>query len=240
MTSEHQDNARRRFLGTVTSGAALALTGCATGGGKRPTAAPASREAEEVSPGEDLMREHGVLESILLIYEECTRRLEGDAPAPSDALRKSAGIVRRFIEDYHERLEEEFLFPRFEAAGRESELCATLRLQHARGRALTDRIIALGPRGDERAKLAGVLRSFSRMFRPHAAREDTVLFPAFRELVGAAAYRQLGEDFEEREHALFGEHGFGDIVQEVAGLEQTLGIHDLAQFTAAADDRGAT
>jgi hypothetical protein len=35
-----------------------------------------------------------------------------------------------------------------------------------------------------------------------------------------------------REHSLFGEHGFADIVNEVAGLEQALGIHDLAQFTA--------
>ena len=70
------------------------------------------------------------------------------------------------------------------------------------------------------------------MYRPHAAREDTVLFPAFAELVGRAACRELGEQFEEREHALFGEHGFSDVVREVADLEQTLGIYDLARFTA--------
>jgi magnesium chelatase family protein len=29
-----------------------------------------------------------------------------------------------------------------------------------------------------------------------------VLFPAFREVVGRSAYRELGEEFEAREHAL--------------------------------------
>src|SRR5262249_44242197 len=42
---------------------------------------------------------------------------------------------------------------------------------------------------------------------PHTAREDTVLFPAFREVVGRAGYRELGERFEDKEHELFGEPG---------------------------------
>jgi hypothetical protein len=69
------------------------------------------------------------------------------------------------------------------------------------------------------------------MYRPHAAREDTVLFPAFRELLGGDAYRELGEQLEDGEHARFGEHGFENTVAEVARLEATLGIADLAQFT---------
>jgi len=71
------------------------------------------------------------------------------------------------------------------------------------------------------------------MYRPHAAGEDTVLFPAFREVVGRAAYRELGEQFEDEEHERFGEHGFRDVVDEVADLEPALGIHDLASFTPA-------
>ena len=71
------------------------------------------------------------------------------------------------------------------------------------------------------------------MYRPHAAREDTVLFPAFRDVVGRAAYRELGEEFEEKEHARFGEHGFRAVVGEVADLERALGIDDLASFTPA-------
>ena len=70
------------------------------------------------------------------------------------------------------------------------------------------------------------------MYRPHAAREDTVLFPAFRDTVGRSEYRELGEQFEEKEHELFGEHGFENTVAEVARLEARLGIADLARFTA--------
>jgi hemerythrin-like domain-containing protein len=234
MNNERRDHERRRFLQAVASGATLAMVGCAAAAGSsRGPAKPGTKGEEEISPGEDLMREHGVLARILLIYEESARRIDSGAQTPVDVLSKSAKTVRRFIEDYHERLEEEFLFPRFEAAGRERELVATLRTQHKRGRALTDRIIDLGPKSTERGTLAQILRDFSRMYRPHAAREDTVLFPAFRELVGAATYRELGEQFEEREHALFGEHGFDDVVREVAGLEQTLGIYNLDQFTVA-------
>jgi hemerythrin-like domain-containing protein len=141
-----------------------------------------------------------------------------------------AKIVRGFVEDYHERLEEEFVFPRLEAAGREVELVAILRRQHERGRAATDEIMRLAAAAPG-AQLAARLRAFSRMYRPHAAREDTVLFPAFRALLGGEAYRELGEQFEDREHRLFGEGGFARTVAEVAALERALDIHDLAAFT---------
>jgi hemerythrin-like domain-containing protein len=79
--------------------------------------------------------------------------------------------------------------------------------------------------------LARALRAFERMYRPHAAREDTVLFPAFRGLLGAEAYRELGEQFEEQEHARFGEGGFERTVAEVERFERALDIADLASFT---------
>ena len=64
------------------------------------------------------MREHGVLKRILLIYREGIRRLQADEPDPSHALNESATIIRTFIEDYHEHLEEQYVFPKLEQAGR--------------------------------------------------------------------------------------------------------------------------
>src|SRR5262249_44780728 len=75
------------------------------------------------------------------------------------------------------------------------------------------------------------MRQFARMYRPHEAREDTVVFPAFRKIVGEKEYDKLGEMFEEVEHKLFGKQGFEGIVDEVARLEHALAIDDLAQFT---------
>jgi hemerythrin-like domain-containing protein len=197
---------------------------------------PADNKAEEVSPAEDLMREHGVLDRILLIYGEVLIRLHEGQAVPPEVLTSGAALVRRFIEDYHEKLEEDYLFPRFEKAGKLVELVQVLRQQHQAGRRLTETIknrapAALRKNADDQKAGVEAMHSFIRMYRPHAAREDTVLFPAFRSLVSSHEYDALGEEFEDKEHTLFGEEGFAKIVNEVAQLEKTLGIYDLAQFT---------
>src|SRR5262245_11352225 len=220
---------RRGFLRDLASGAGLALSGCAaTGGGTR---GALGEEEAEVTPGEDLMQEHGVLERVLLVYDEAARRIERAEPLDPAVLASAAGVVRRFVEDYHEPLEERFVFPRLQAARREVDLVSVLLRQHRRGRELTEEIVLRAGAG-AKPELAQALRSFVRMYRPHAAREETVLFPAFREVVGRAGYRELGEKFEDEEHQRFGEHGFEDAVAEVARLEATVGIADLAKFTA--------
>ena len=74
-------------------------------------------------------------------------------------------------------------------------------------------------------------RAFLRMYRPHAAREDTVLFPALKKLLSPKQLEALGDRFEDEENRRFGADGFGKIVEQVAAIEKQLGIHDLAQFT---------
>jgi hemerythrin-like domain-containing protein len=214
---------RRRFI----MGASLALL---------PVGTHAEEQGEEqVAPGEDLMREHGVLRRVMLVYDEAIRRLDARQQVPLDVIAAGAGIVRRVIEDYHERLEEEFLFPRFEKAGKLTDLVTVLRNQHKAGRAVTADVLQLTkrPLGNDadRKQLAARLLAFNRMYRPHASREDTVLFPAFHELVGQKAYVELGEQFEDTEKRVLGERGFEGAVKEVAKLETALGVHDLAKFT---------
>ena len=191
---------------------------------------------EEVSPAEDLMREHGALERILLIYGESLRRLRSKQDLPPKALADAAAIVRSFVEDYHEKLEEDYLFPRFKKANKLVDLVDVLLQQHKAGRRLTDTVLRLSTaqalKSDEdRKTLANTLRLFIRMYNPHAAREDTVLFPAFRGIVSPHEYDSLGEEFEEKEHQLFGDDGFGKMVVRIASIEKFLGIYDLAQFT---------
>ena len=69
------------------------------------------------------------------------------------------------------------------------------------------------------------------MFRPHEAREDTALFPAFKQLVTKDEYDKLGDIFEDKEHELFGKDGFQDTVKRVAEIEKKLGIYNLNEFT---------
>jgi hemerythrin-like domain-containing protein len=176
------------------------------------------------------MREHGVLNRVLLIYDEAIRRIAAKEKFDAAAISNSAGLIKRFIEDYHEKLEENHLFPRFEKAGKLVELVKTLRTQHAAGRNLTDRILASVKAGDlESASVS--LAAFVRMYRPHEAREDTVLFPALHDIVSRHEYDALGEQFEAIERKTFGGDGFDMAVDQVTALEKQFGIHDLAQFT---------
>lgn len=227
---------RRSFLTATAAGAVmLGCTGARSSSSNGPEKPGDRSGKEEITPVEDLMREHGVLQRVMYLYDEAIQRLDGKRDVPLDALAGSAGIVRRMIEDYHEKLEEELVFPRFEKAGQLAELTAILRRQHQAGRSVTDHIVALvkAPLGDaDRAKLATALRSFNHMYRAHAAREDTVLFPAMRGIVGKHEYDELGEQFEDRETQLLGEHGFERAVDEVARLEQAFGVDDLAKLTA--------
>ena len=79
--------------------------------------------------------------------------------------------------------------------------------------------------------LVQALEQFIRTYEPHEAREGTVLFPAIRSIVSKHEFDSLGEEFERKEHQLFGEEGFEKMVDQVAGIEKRLGIYELAQFT---------
>jgi len=221
---------RREFMGAL--GATVAAASCATSiaGGQHAAAKPA-----DVGPGEDLMREHGVLRRVMMIYDEAIRRLTAGEEVPQESISGGAGIIRRVIEDYHEKLEEQFLFPRLVKAGLLIDLVATLRAQHDAGRRLTDMHLALSRshwRGEgDRSALIGALQSFNRMYRPHAAREDTILFPAFHNLLGEKEYDALGDAFEDQEKRVLGASGFEGAVAEVAKIEETLGIYELSKFT---------
>jgi hemerythrin-like domain-containing protein len=223
---------RRDFValaGAVTAQVALSPAAAALQQ-KKPTP-KAEAGKEEVSPAEDLMREHGVLRRILLIYDDFRQRIASKESVDSDVLARTAGIIRRFVEDYHEKLEEEYVFPRFDKAGKLVELVTTLRQQHEAGRRVTARIQEMATAKASSPALDDALRAFIRMYRPHAAREDTILFPAFHQLLTQREYDQLGDQFEARENELFGKEGFEKMVDEVAGLERRLGLENLAQFT---------
>jgi len=229
---------RRGFLLQTSVAGAAALMPAFAAAQQIPAPEEGKAKGDEgISPAEDLMREHGVLNRILLIYDEHLRMLAEKRTFDGSVLASAADIVRHFVEEYHEKLEEEFLFPRFRKAGKLVSLVDTLESQHKAGRELTAKIRELAGVAtlkyvsSDSEKLGDALRAFLRMYRPHEAREDTVLFPAFRSIVSAHEYDALGDDFEKKEDELFGDEGFFKVVDQVAGLEKKLGIYELAQFT---------
>ncbi|HYL09581.1 MAG TPA: hemerythrin domain-containing protein [Candidatus Acidoferrales bacterium] len=229
---------RRNFLrmSTVVGAGMLLPQGGSLAAWGRSQEKAQEEKDEEVPATEDLMREHGVLDRVLLIYEEVARRIAEKNMFDPKLVAKSAQVVRDFIENYHEKDEEEFLFPRFEKAGKLVDLVTVLREQHIAGRRVTDAIEGLATLSSlksepGRRRLLQNIHTFLRMYRPHAAREDTVLFPAFRSVVSPQEYDAIGEEMEKKEQQLFAGDGFEKAIDQVAKIEKALGIYDLAKFT---------
>ncbi len=191
---------------------------------------------EGVTAPEDLMKEHGVLNRCLLIYEEGMRRIQNRQEVPPGVFNHTAQLIRKFVEEYHERNEEQYVFPQFERARKLVDLVETLKAQHQAGRRVTAEILRLSEPttfGDRKSRqqLVGACRAFIRMYRPHEAREDTVLVPALRTILTPQQVASLGDRMEEDEKKVLGDEGFERSVDQVAALEKQLGIYDLAQFT---------
>jgi hypothetical protein len=124
-------------------GVAVAAAGATGTAWARAEKAKGKGKEEDIGPGEDLMREHGVLRRVLLVHAELLRALQGGKEINPQVLQRTGKLIRSFVEDYHEKQEEDFLFPRFERVGKLVGLVKTLRSQHQAGRAVTDRILAL-------------------------------------------------------------------------------------------------
>jgi hemerythrin-like domain-containing protein len=228
-------DARRRFL-------AMTGAGLATGGAAIGWAQPAQQGAEkDVGAVEDLMREHGVLRRILLIYRESAARLRQN-PTSVDprAIADAARLFRSFGEEYHERkLEEAHIFPALrDAGGPAASYVDVLVAQHRRGREITDYILAVAGKGAiagaAAEPLARVFNAMDLMYENHTAREDTVVFPAWKATLSEDQLDDIGDLFEDIERQQFGRDGFEDAVARIGHIEQTLGFADLKQFTAPA------
>jgi len=220
------DNSRRGLVTAGTLGlAALPLLACS------------GNDAKDVGAVEDLMREHGVLRRVLLVYAQSVPRLRADAGSVlATHLNKAARLFHDFGEEYHERkLEEAYIFPKI-GKGPAAGLVDTLLKQHQRGREITAFILGATASGTVSAAnaepLARAFETFVRMYQNHTAREDTVIFPAWKAALSGREIEELGDKFEDIEKAQFGGDGFDDAVKQVDGIERALGFADLAQFTA--------
>jgi hemerythrin-like domain-containing protein len=220
---------RRRFIGEVCKTALTVVGGLVVA---IESARADDDDESDIGPIEDLMREHGVLRRVLLIYEEGLRRIAAHQDIPGNPFLTGAQLIRKFVEDYHEKNEEQFIFPRLRnnvgEAGRDVPILVR---QHQGGRKLTDAIIRISTTNAKDDRLVEPVEQFIRMYRPHAAREDTIVFPAFHNAVGEKDFDAIGEQMERQEEKLFGEGGFAKIVEAVAEEERALGIYELDRFT---------
>jgi hemerythrin-like domain-containing protein len=245
-------NRRQLLTGISLAGAGFVLNACRATANRTGSAtneqnkseAPAPGEAQpvEVTANEDLMREHGILRRALLVYQESVVRLRQDpASVPPEALEKTANLFRVFGEEYHEKkLEEAYIFPTLKKSTNTAaaSYVDVLLAQHQRGREITDYLLSLTKAdripSNSIGPLAKALESFVRMYEHHAAIEDTVIFPAWKTMLGEGEYDQLGDKFEDIETEQFGGDGFETALKRMEEIETSLGLSNLDMFTAPA------
>lgn len=221
---------------------------------------------KDETPVEDLTGEHGLLNRILLIYEEIADRIDGisitnkiyakhTSPLTiseiSGIAHTSAQIIRNFIEDYHEKNEEKYIFPVVQRCPQFRHLIKTLIKQHQIGREYTTNILDLSLElinvhekyndtlnknknitiDNALSQLSFWLRKFVRMYRAHESREDTIVFRAFHELASDAEYLSTGKIMESIEEEKFGEDDYIHILDKIMKMEINLNIHDLSVYS---------
>jgi len=232
------DASRRQVMTAGAAGTGLLLASAGTRFALAAGKDHGRGEEKEVGAVEDLMREHGVLRRALLVFTESAPKIRANpANISAEALARTAKLFRTFGEDYHERrLEEPYIFPAVKKGGGPAAgYIDVLKAQHDRGREVTDYILAVTGKGTlsgDGEPLARALESFVLMYQNHTAREDTIVFPAWKEVLSTRQLHEMGDRFEDIEQQQFGKDGYEDAVAQIGQIEQVLGLADLAQFTA--------
>jgi len=188
-----------------------------------------------VPPTEEVMREHGVVHRLLTVYEEVARRMAREQDVPSIVLNANR-LVDGFIENFHEELEEGLIFREFRRANSHADLVKELSRQHRLGRRIAQQAYFLAGKDDAmtdqtRRQLVRTCRTYARMYRAHAAYEDSVLLPAFREIVSEDRFREIGKKYREEERKRLGSAGVDGALEELLEIEKKLDIGSLEAFT---------
>ncbi len=222
---------RRSFicLAGAAAGSAAAVGCSGSDRSKKPTAV------------EFLDRQHGVLCRAVSILEEIKGGMDARMDLPPELMQGTLDVVEKIVLQCHQKLEEKYIYPAFESANKMGGLVGVLREQHGAGAQLTQILRRLAEESsardlEKRRTLSAAIHQFGRMYRAHSHREDTVLFPAIHEVVTPKAYEKLNRSLQSEGGGMLGEGGFGEAVQKLAGIEEALGIGDLAAFTPRIDD----
>jgi hemerythrin-like domain-containing protein len=188
------------------------------------------------SPIEDLMVQHSVLRRALLIYEECIRRLTNNEELDPALIADTTDVIDKVIINLHAPLERAYIFPMYEKSEKYSKMAQILDDQHNAAGGIEKEILKYSNREflanpDNKNELINFFRKAIRVFRPHIDREDTEMFPDFKDFISVEEYYALGDKFIGLEEKKFGERGLRAMVDKIEAVEKALGINDLDSFT---------
>lgn len=199
--------------------------------------APGQRgQGHPPTPAENLTAQHGALSRLLLVYEDASKQMQNGQQVDAKTLYNATKIIQTAVIELHAPLEEQYVYPRLEQSGQHAATIKTLREQHAAARDINTMLMEMTKSGNisDAKQAAQAMNDFRRMLAAHVAREHSEIFPAFREMMPADQYMELGQQFQQKERSALGGEGFAQILSQVASIETAFGFRDLSQFTAKA------
>lgn len=117
------------------------------------------------------------------------------------------------------------------------EIVDLLERQHDVSRELNREILGISGKGegatqDELVRMLELCGMFVEMYLPHISRENTIVFPAFFDIVSARYLDDIKEKMEDKEEKVLGKTGFRGLVGRLSEIEKEVGTYDLSQYTA--------
>jgi hemerythrin-like domain-containing protein len=172
----------------------------------------------------------------MFVFESMIARIADGENPDLKPINQAALILKELIAEHHMVDEERLIFPKIEASGRYADLLKTLRLQHDRGRAIIDRIIDMTQKGSienigSMNEMVNLCLSFAIMYRPHAAVEETVVFPALYDFASNDEILNIEAIMRGEEKGLMENERFRRVLDSLAEIEAQAGTADIRRFT---------
>jgi hemerythrin-like domain-containing protein len=193
-------------------------------------------ELPSISPTEILSREHAIMERLMIVLESEVARIANGEDIDLFPVNHAAITIKAFGADHHMVDEEQFIFPKLREAGTMDSLVDTLELQHDKGREIIGRIIDLTRAGHiedpgHLNELISLCLSFVIMYRPHAAWEETVVFPGLYDISTENYIDNINMRMHEEERALMSDPGLHRLMDNLRKIEKAAGTSELEHFT---------
>jgi hemerythrin-like domain-containing protein len=164
-----------------------------------------------MKPTEELMQEHGAIQTMLGILDSACKKLEASEPMNLDDLPKMIAFFKEFADGCHHCKEEGFLFPAMEQAGvpREQGPIGVMLSEHTLGRAFIKGMSEAAARlhaGETAAtpRFVENARGYIAMLSQHILKENNILFPMADARLSAETQSQMEKDFERLERETIG------------------------------------
>lgn len=193
-------------------------------------------EEKVATPIENLMKEHGIIMRILAIYDRVVSDEASGKALNVSAINRTTIICRDYIGKHHDACEERYIFPRFREANYIVEIINELHNQHVAALLITKQMSLLSSAGgsldkNSTRKLTDYCTAISRMYRPHMAWEQTIVFPTFYDIVSMEYVRDIQKEMEAEEQQILGDTGFRGLVGRLSEIEKEVGTYDLRNYT---------